>query len=74
MSIPPYISAVNPSDLGLEEFPNNYDLIRDWTFISPRIESSFTAWIKSRWDYAIEEEIMKSFESLVPNLNALMLQ
>ena len=73
MSIPPDINAVNPSDLSLKEFPNNYDLIRDWAFISPRIESSFTAWIKSRWDYAIEEEIMKSFESLVPNLNAAII-
>jgi len=64
---------INPSDLGLKEFPNNYDLIRDWAFISPRIESSFTVWIKSRWDYAIEEEIMKFFESLVPNLNAAII-
>jgi len=73
VSIPSNISAVNPNELDLKDFPNNYDLIRDRIFVSPRIESSFTAWIKSRWDYAIEEEVMKSFESLVPNLNAAII-
>jgi len=72
-SIPSNIGTVDPNNLNLKEFPDDYNLISDWIFISPRIESPFTAWIKSKWDYAIEEEIMKSFEFLVPSLDAAVI-
>lgn len=50
-------------------FPNNYDIIKDMIFVTPRIFSSFAAWIKSRWRYAIEKN-RTSIEGCIPELNA----
>ncbi|WFO74827.1 GNAT family N-acetyltransferase [Desulfurococcaceae archaeon MEX13E-LK6-19] len=52
----------------VKEFPSNYNVLEDTWFISPRIESSFTAWIKSRWKYAVEEEVVKTIEGYIPGL------
>jgi len=40
-------------------------------FISPRIESSFTFWLKSLWDYAIEEDRIVGLEGYIPELQAV---
>lgn len=39
-------------------------------FISPRIFSSFAAWIKSRWEYAVEKNRVVSIEGCIPGLRA----
>ena len=51
-------------------FPNNYDAIKNMEFVSPRILSSFTTWIKSRWNYAIEKNRILSIEGYIPELKA----
>ncbi len=35
-------------------FPSNYDVVKGLEFITPRIESSYAVWLKSRWRYAVE--------------------
>jgi len=35
-------------------FPENYDDLRDMLFISPRMKTGFTAWLKSMWPIAVE--------------------
>ena len=42
-------------------------------FISPRFLSSFAAWLKSRWSYAIEEARYRVSEGFIPTLGAFML-
>ena len=66
------LSKIRYDDLfyHIEVFPEEYKMIRDMMFISPRIESSFTAWIKSRWDYAVEENRITSIEGYLPGLDA----
>ncbi len=56
-----------------KEFPENYDILGNWFFIAPRIESSFVAWVKSRWDYVVEEEAVKYFDALVPELDVAVI-
>ncbi len=67
------IVGLNPGVLKLKEFPESYDSLKNWMFVSPRIESSFVAWVKSRWDYAVEEEVVKYFEALLPELGAALI-
>ncbi len=56
-----------------KEFPENYDTLGNWFFVTPRIESSFVAWVKSRWDYAVEEGVVKYFDALIPELNVAVI-
>jgi len=60
-------------DYWIDEYPAKYSLIEDMVFISPRIESSFTAWIKSTWGYSIEERILRSVEGYVRGLDTVFL-
>jgi len=38
----------------LKPFPGNYDLLADMVFVSPRILTSYTAWLKDKFVYAVE--------------------
>ncbi|MET1159808.1 MAG: GNAT family N-acetyltransferase [Thermoprotei archaeon] len=58
----------------VSDFPEEYDLLSNWYFVSPRIESSYVAWLKSRWDYAVELEAMKTYEVLIDRDIALILE
>ena len=59
----------------VKEFPAEYNNLREWIFVTPRIETSFVAWIKSRWDYALERTAVKYFEALLPEYDiALILE
>lgn len=40
------------------------------TLISPRITSSFTAWLKSRWKYIVERNKIREVEGYIPELKA----
>jgi len=52
----------------IEPFPDNYDVLKNMEFISPRIFSSFVAWLKSNWRYAIEKNRIVSIEGCIPEL------
>ena len=43
-------------------FPSRYDMLRDFHLITPRIYSSFAAWLKSRWEIALRSFKIKFFE------------
>jgi len=60
------IRSLNPESLSIKRFPVSYDELKNWVFVSPRILSSFVTWIKSRWRYAVEENIVVRFEALLP--------
>ncbi len=45
-------------------------MLKDTVFVSPRILSSFAAWIKSRWKYATEVEKVVSIEGCLPGRSA----
>ncbi|RLG84639.1 MAG: GNAT family N-acetyltransferase [Thermoprotei archaeon] len=53
----------------IDEFPEKYDVLSYMVFISPRIFSSFTAWIKSRWDFAFEKDRIVSIEGYIREVN-----
>ncbi|OYT39357.1 MAG: GNAT family N-acetyltransferase [Desulfurococcales archaeon ex4484_58] len=65
---------LKPDQLDIRDFPENYGMLEKWFFISPRIETSYIAWLKSRWDYAIEQEILRSFEATMNNEVALIIE
>jgi len=54
----------------ITSFPNDYDIIKNMEFISPRILSSFAAWVKSRWSYAVEKNRILSIEGCISELKA----
>jgi len=54
----------------ISAFPEKYSTVKELVFVSPRILSSFTAWLKSRWSYAIEETRAIRNEGYVPKLQA----
>ena len=54
----------------IEGFPNEYDELKNWTFICPRILSSFTAWLKSKWLIAVESAKVKLKEGVIGSLEA----
>ena len=54
----------------IQEFPGKYSLLKDMVFVAPRIFSSFTAWIKSRWKYAVEVGRIFSIEGCLPGMDA----
>ena len=64
------LPSAGSSQVEIQEFPGKYSLLKDIIFIAPRILSSFTAWIKSRWKYAIEVERAVSIEGCLPNRSA----
>jgi len=45
-----------------------YDVLKSMNFISPRIFSSFTAWLKSRWKYAVAQYKMVQVEGWLPRM------
>jgi len=55
----------------IKTFPNEYNILKDMELISPRIFSSFAAWLKSRWRYAIEEARTVGAEGYIPELQAV---
>ena len=63
-------SSSRDSDVVISSLPNDYSLISDMKFITPRIVSSFTAWIKSRWRYIVEEVKLRRYEGSLPSLKA----
>ena len=56
------------NDYYMEEFPKEYNVLKNMLFISPRIFSSFTAWVKSRWDFAFEKDRIVSIEGYIRDL------
>ncbi len=68
------VKPINPSELDNSGFPEDYSVIREWFFVTPRIETSYVAWLKSRWDYAVELERLKSFESTIDGEIALIIE
>ena len=54
----------------INEFPNNYVVIKGLEFITPRIESSYAVWLKSRWRYAVEVGRIVGDEGFIPELQA----
>lgn len=39
----------------VERFPESYEALKELYFVSPRIESAYTVWLKSRWSFAVKE-------------------
>ncbi len=65
--------GLDPESIRIEKFPESYDSLRSCTFIAPRIETSFVAWIKSRWDYAVEKGSIEYFEASLPELGVALI-
>lgn len=65
--------SLDPRQFKTDEFPKNYDSLKNWVFVTPRIETSFVAWIKSQWDYAVEENIVEYFEALLPEYGVALI-
>ena len=71
-------AEVNPDEVSTETreqysvtpFPSDYNVVKNMEFVSPRIFSSFAAWIKSRWSYAVEKNRVLSFEGCISELKA----
>jgi len=57
------------NNYSIVEFPEKYSILSNMVFISPRIFSSFTAWIKSRWDFAFEKDWIVSIEGYIREVN-----
>ncbi|RLE84381.1 MAG: GNAT family N-acetyltransferase [Thermoprotei archaeon] len=55
---------------GLREFPQGYEELASMWFLTPRIYSGFTAWLKSRWSYALREAWARLREASIPALGA----
>jgi len=53
----------------IQEFPNKYPVRSLW-LVSPRIYSSFAAWLKSRWNYALNEARTTVYSGFIPELQA----
>ena len=62
------VESIGIESIDIKEFPTDFDTIRYWLFISPRIETSFVSWIKNQWDYAIEKNAIKYFSATIPSL------
>ncbi len=62
--------GLDPELFRIDRFPESYNGLKSWIFIVPRIETSFVAWIKSRWDYAVEKGSIEYFEASLPELGA----
>jgi len=45
------------SHINILKFPKEYEMIKDLILISPRIYSSYVAWSKISWDYALNDKI-----------------
>ncbi len=54
----------------IKTFPNEYSILKNMELISPRIFSSFTIWLKSKWRYAIKEARTVNNEGYIPELQA----
>ncbi|RLG76108.1 MAG: GNAT family N-acetyltransferase [Thermoprotei archaeon] len=52
-----------------KSFPQNYDVLKNMILVSPRIESSYTIWLKNKWAYAVEEAKAICDEGYIENLN-----
>jgi len=52
----------------IRQFPKEYSALTNMVFISPRTTLSFIAWLKSRWDFAIEVAKTRSNEGYIPEL------
>ena len=48
----------------------SYDDLANKLFVTPRMFSSFAAWLKSRWSIALESRALKPYEGVVPELDA----
>jgi len=47
------------NDISVLEFPKEYETIKDLALITPRIYSSYAAWTKVSWDYALNNKIFR---------------
>ncbi|MGQ4834200.1 MAG: GNAT family N-acetyltransferase [Candidatus Asgardarchaeia archaeon] len=56
-----------------ESFPSDYKILRDMLFITFRNVSSFSAWLKSRWNYAIERRRQILLEGVIQELGSAYL-
>ncbi len=65
--------GLDPKALEVKSFPEDFEYLKSWIFVSPRIETSFVAWLKSRWDYAIERNAIKYFEASLPDIYAALI-
>lgn len=54
-----------------EPFPDNYNALREMYFISPRIGSAYTIWLKSRWIFALKETRIVFDEGYLPKYEAM---
>ena len=57
----------------LREFPQSFEELASMWFLAPRIYSSFTAWLKSRWSYALRIAWIKLYEAYIPALDAALI-
>jgi len=64
------VSAETRERYSVTPFPDNYDTVKSMEFVSSRTFSSFAAWIKSRWSYAVEKNKVLRFECCIPELKA----
>jgi len=69
------VKPAKPEDLGrVAEFPESYDVLSDWLYVSLRNTSSYVAWLKSRWSYAVEDEVLKSVKASIDGDAALVIK
>ncbi|RLF06018.1 MAG: GNAT family N-acetyltransferase [Thermoprotei archaeon] len=66
------VACCEAPNTSLREFPQSYEELADMWFLAPRIYSSFTAWLKSRWSYALRVAWTKLYEAYVPSLDAAL--
>jgi GNAT superfamily N-acetyltransferase len=66
---PYYIEISQPLEYTIVEFPTRYEKLMNMEFISPRIMSSFAAWLKSRWSYALKIDYFR-FDGFIRELEA----
>ncbi len=57
----------------LDEIPREYTWYKDKYFVSPRILSSHTAWLKQQWIYAVELERIERIQGYIPSLQTVFI-
>lgn len=66
-------NPINPSDLDTHSFPEKYDQLSNWLFVSLRVSTSSVAWLKIRWRYIVEMDRLKKLEQSIDNACALII-
>ncbi len=57
----------------MRRIPRNYEWYRDKYFVSPRILSSYTAYLKQQWTYAVELGRINRVQGYIPSLKTVFI-